>query len=57
MIFTIGLDLYINKKFERKIVNILYPSVITYVLGTQKNRLIETVHLSTHNIIIFWSRK
>ena len=27
-----------------------YPSVLTYVLGAQKNRLIETVHLSTHNI-------
>ena len=27
-----------------------YPSVWTYVLGAQKNRLIETVLLSTHNI-------
>ena len=27
-----------------------YPSVLTYVLGVQKNRLIETVLLSTHNI-------
>ena len=27
-----------------------YPSVFTYVLGAQKNRLIETVLLSTHNI-------
>ena len=27
-----------------------YPSVLTYVLGSQKNRLIETVLLSTHNI-------
>ena len=27
-----------------------YPSVLTYVLGAQKNRLIETVLLSTHNI-------
>ena len=27
-----------------------YPSVKTYVLGAQKNRLIETVLLSTHNI-------
>ena len=26
------------------------PSVLTYVLGAQKNRLIETVLLSTHNI-------
>ena len=27
-----------------------YPSVLTYVLGAQKNHLIETVLLSTHNI-------
>ena len=27
-----------------------YLSILTYVLGAQKNRLIETVLLSTHNI-------
>ena len=27
-----------------------YPSVLTYVLGAQKNCLIETVLLSTNNI-------
>ena len=27
-----------------------YPSILTYVLGAQKNGLIETVLLSTHNI-------
>ena len=27
-----------------------YLSVLTYVLGAQKNHLIETVLLSTHNI-------
>ena len=27
-----------------------YPSILTYVLGAQKNCLIETVLLSTHNI-------
>ena len=27
-----------------------YPSVLAYVLGTQKNRLIEMVLLSTHKI-------
>ena len=27
-----------------------------YVLGTQKNRLIETVLLSTHNKYMFWLR-
>ena len=26
------------------------PSVLTFVLGAQENRLIETVLLSTHNI-------
>ena len=31
-----------------------YPSVLTYVLGAQKNRLIETVLLSTHNICFGW---
>ena len=40
----------INKFFERKIVNISYPSVLTYVLGAQKNRLNDTILLSTHNI-------
>ena len=29
---------------------ISYPSFLTYVLGAQKNRLTETVLLSTHNI-------
>ena len=27
-----------------------YPSVLTYVLGDQKNRLVETVLLRAHNI-------
>ena len=40
----------INKNFQPKIVNISYPSVLTYVLGAQKNPLIETVLLSTHSI-------
>ena len=29
-----------------------YPSIVTCVLGAQKNRLIETVLLSTHNIFL-----
>ena len=29
-----------------------YPSVVTYVLGAQKNRLIETILFSNHNM--FW---
>ena len=39
-----------KQNFEHKIVKFFYPSVVTYVLGAQKNRLIETVLLSTHNI-------
>ena len=31
-----------------------YPSVLTYVLGAQRNCLIETVPLSTHNICFGW---
>ena len=31
-------------------INYSYPSVETYVLTAQKNRLIETALLSTHNI-------
>ena len=31
-----------------------YPLVLSYVLGAQKNRLIETVLLSTHNICFGW---
>ena len=46
----IGLDKVSNKKFERKIVNILLSISFTYVLGAQKNRLIETVLLRTHSI-------
>ena len=41
-----------KKKKQRKIVNILLPIILAYVLGAQKNRLIETVLLSTHNIYL-----
>ena len=41
---------YINKIFSVKMSKCSYPSVLTYVLGAQKNRLIETVLLSTQNI-------
>ena len=44
-----GLDTQI---FLRKIVNIFLPIILAHVLGAQKNRLIETVLLSTHNIYI-----
>ena len=39
-----------NNFYERKIVIIPYQSIETCVLGAQKNRLIETVLLSIHNI-------
>ena len=42
-----GLD---NKKNQRKTVNIFLPIILAYVLGAQKNGLIETVLLSTYNI-------
>ena len=29
-----------------------YPSILTFVLGSQKNRLIEAVLLSTYNICL-----
>ena len=38
------------KKFSLKSQIFSYPSVLTFVLGAQKNRLIEMVLLSTHNI-------
>ena len=43
----IGLD---KQKNQRKSVNIFLPITLAYVFGAQKNRLIETVLLSTHNI-------
>ena len=39
-----------NKILSVKLSIFSYPSVVTYVLGAQKSRLIETVLLSTHNI-------
>ena len=43
-----GLDIYIN--YQRKKVNIFLPISFNICLAAQKNRLIETVLLSTHNI-------
>ena len=40
----------INKNFHRKIENIFLPISLKYVLGAQKNHLIEAALLSTHNI-------
>ena len=47
--FKILIDL-VKQNFERKIDIFPYLSVKTCVLGSQKNRLDETVLLSTHNI-------
>ena len=46
--YIIGLDK--KKSFSVKLSIVSYPSVLTYVLGAQKNRLIETVLLSTQTI-------
>ena len=47
---SLVLSQVVINKIERKAVNMFLPSVLTYVLGAQMNRLIETVLLSTHNI-------
>ena len=49
-IFKINTEVKINKFFSVKLLIFSYPSVLTYFWGAQKNRLIETVLLSTHNI-------
>ena len=49
---SIGLDN--ENKFCTKMLIFSYQSIVTCVLGAQKNRLIETVLFSTHNM--FWSR-
>ena len=43
-----------NKKFQHKIVNIFLPIIFNICFIAQKNRLIEKVLLSTHNM--FWLR-
>ena len=48
LILAIGLDKH--KFLSVKSWIFSYPSVLTYILGAQKNCLIETVLLSTHNI-------
>ena len=42
------------KKISQKLCIFSYPSISTFVLGAQKNRLIETVLFSTHNICFGW---
>ena len=43
-------QVYINKNFQRKIVNIFLPIIFSICFGCSKNRLIKTVLLSTHII-------
>ena len=38
------------KLLSVKLLIFFYPSVLTYIWGAQKNSLIKTVLLSTHNI-------
>ena len=45
-----GISQYINKTNPVTIINMLISQPKTYVVGTQKNRLKETVLLSTQNI-------
>ena len=40
----------LNQTFQCKIVIIFFSSVESCVLGANKNRLIETVRMSTYNI-------
>ena len=52
MLFIIDNDLFhLGEDFFRvKLLIFSYPSILTCILDAQKNRLIETVLLSTHNI-------
>ena len=43
-------NINVFKIMSIKLLIFSYPSVSTYVLGAQNNRLIERVLLSTHNI-------
>ena len=39
---------------HRQIVNVFLPIILSYDFGAQKNHLIETVLVSTHNICVGW---
>ena len=50
-------EVQVNKKKKELSIKLrifFYPSVLSSVLGAQKNPLIETVLLSTHNIMFGW---
>ena len=48
--YPVGLE--VDKHFQRKNVNIFLTISLTYVLGAQKNRLIETILLSTQTYVL-----
>ena len=50
--FLLHAQVWISKFFSVKLYLFSYPSVLAYVLGAQKNSLIETVLLITHNICL-----
>ena len=47
-----GLD---KHNFQWQIENIFFTMIFSIFWGAQKNRLIETVYLSTHNICFGWN--
>ena len=49
-IFNTNAHVKIYNNFQRKNVNNFLPIILTYVLGAQKIRLIETIPLRIHNI-------
>ena len=49
-VVPVGHRFRLRKILSVKLYIFSYPSVLTYVLGAQKNRHIETVLLSTHSI-------
>ena len=50
IVFALYSKFYPHGSSYAKILSVNYPSILAYVLGAQKNPLMETVLLSTHNI-------
>ena len=57
MLVTCNANVQICKIISMKLLLFSYPSVRTYVLCTQKNRLIETNLLSNHNLFGLRNKK
>ena len=47
----------LNQNLEMKILQFACFTTKSYVMGTQKNHLIEMVLLSTHSICFLWKHK